>query len=112
MPTQVEPGLPFALWGLCLAQQIRKGAGNPALPFDAAISRGLDQIEVAPPCVTMAAPLRMQRPHRRKAAPQRHIRDDEALTKTVKQFGRRSTQKALAHRPDMQIDDPPAKRAS
>ena len=40
---------------------------------------------VAPPCVGIAAPLRMQCAHSREGAPQRHTGDDEALTETVEQ---------------------------
>ena len=40
---------------------------------------------VAPPCVGIAAPLRMQCAHSREGAPQRHTGDDDALTETVEQ---------------------------
>jgi hypothetical protein len=52
----------------------------------------------------------MQCPHRREAAPQWHAGIDKASTEAGEQLSRRSGQQALAHGPDVQIDDPPAER--
>jgi len=66
------------------------------------LGRPLDPT-VAPPCVGIAAPLRMQCAHACEGAPQRHAGDDKALTETVKQRSDLGAAQSLADRPDMQF---------
>ena len=92
--------------------QVLEGAGQPDQLMIGAmgVMLGLDRIEIAPPGVAIAAPLRMQRLHRRMRAPQRHAVDDEALAEAVEQLIGGGAAQALAHRPDMRLDDLMAER--
>ena len=47
----------------------------------------------------------MQCAHPGKSSPQRHAGIDEALTKTIEQGSGLGPAQALAHRPDVQLDD-------
>src|ERR1700758_4046438 len=71
----------------------------------------LDCVEIAPPSVAIAPPLRMQCLHRSVTAPQWHADSDEPPAKAVEQFRRGSAQEALPHRPDVQFDDLTADRS-
>ena len=66
---------------------------------------GLNGVEVAPPDVAVSSPLRMQRAHPGKGAPQRHAGADEAPTQAVEQGGGIGAAQTLGDRPDMQFDD-------
>ena len=68
-------------------------------------------VEIPPPGVTVAAPLRMQCRHSREGAPQRHASDHEALTETVEQCIGGSAANSFAHHPRVQFDDLPSERA-
>ena len=70
----------------------------------------LDGVEVAPPGVAIAIPLRMQRLHRGMRPPQRDPIDHQALTVAVKQMIGVGAAQSFAHRPDVGIDDPTAER--
>ena len=72
---------------------------------------GLDGVEMAPPGITIAAPLRMQCLHPSKRAPQRHAGDDEALTETVEQPRGIGAAQPFADCPDVQFDDLPPERS-
>ena len=80
--------------------------------FNAAVGvlLGLDGVEVAPPSVAIAAPLRMQRFHRNVRPPQRRPVDDQALAIAVEQVVGGGAAQAFAHSPDVRLDDAPAER--
>ena len=76
-----------------------------------AILLRLDGVEVAPPGVAVAVPLRMQGLHRRMRPPKRRSMDDEALAIAVEQVVGAAPAQSLAHRPDMRLDDAPPELA-
>ena len=71
---------------------------------------GLDGVEVAPPGVAVAVPLRMQRLHCRMRPPQRRPVDDQALAIAVEEIVGRSAAQPFAHRPDVRLDYAAAER--
>ena len=90
----------------------RKGYSADLLVLVAAAKlRGLNGVEIPPPGVTVAAPLRMQCRHSYEGAPQRHASDDEALTETVEKRIGGSAANSFAYHPRMQFDDLPPERA-
>jgi len=99
----VLPGIAFRSGLFDLPDQMTERAFQYDLVvFRAAAKlRWLDGVEIAPPGVTVAAPLRMQRRHADEGAPQRHAGAYEALTKTVEDSGGVGAAQALAHHPGM-----------
>jgi hypothetical protein len=95
-----------------LAPQIGKGAVKHFLLVRVAAFKlnGLNGVEVAPPGVGIASPLRMQCPHPGEAAPQWYTRSDKAAAKTVEQLSCGDAAQSLAYRPDVQFDDLPPER--
>ena len=83
---------------------------DPLILFAVGVILGLDGVEVAPPGVAIAIPLRMQRLHRGMRPPQRDSIDHQALAVAVKQMVGVGAAQPLAHRPDVRIDDPTAER--
>jgi len=77
----------------------------------AAKLRGLNGVEIPPPGVAVAAPLRIQCRHSNEGAPERRPSDHEALTETVEKRNGGSAAKSFAYQSHMQFDDLPPKRA-
>ena len=75
----------------------------------AAKLRGLNGVEIPPPGVAVAAPLRMQCRHSYEGAPQRHASDHEALTETVEKHSGASAANSFTYHPHVQFDDLPSK---
>ena len=73
--------------------------------------RGFNGVEVTPPGVAVATPLRMQCRHSYEGAPQRHASDHKTLTETVENRGGSGAANSFAYRPRVQFDDLPAERA-
>src|SRR5580692_4765738 len=97
-PGETPPQMPplIGLFGRS-APPVHEGGKRAVEPNRAAVCGALevprfDGVEVAPPGVTVAAPLRMQRLHRGITSPQRHARCDEAPAETVEQLCCRGTQ--------------------
>ena len=87
--------------------QMKKRAAQPfgRRGFNARELLLVHRIELAPPSVTVAGPLRMQCLRRDMAAQQAHPLFDETPAISVEQFaGGRAMQTGL-HRPNMQVDD-------
>ena len=76
----------------------------------AAKLRGLNGVEIAPPSVAVAAPLRMQCRHSYEGAPQRHAGAHEALTETIENRRGVGAANSFAYHPHVQFDDLPAER--
>src|SRR5260370_23860772 len=105
--THIPPRITVSATGFYLTDQIGERASQPNLAILVAALelRGLDRIEIAPPEIAVAAPLRMQRPHRRRGAPQREPAENTPLTEAIEQLGSGSTEQSLPHRPAVQLDD-------
>src|SRR5271166_1401144 len=100
------------LAGVRALDELVEGTAEEVRAFSAAVGvlLGSDGVEIAPPGVAVAAPLRMQSLHRGMRAPERGSVNDQPLAIAVEQFvGRRAAQ-AFAHRPDVRIDDALAER--
>ena len=67
--------------------------------------RRLYRVQMAPPGIAIAAPLRVQGGHPGKGAPQWYSRCDKTLTQTVEQCRSLGSAKPFAHCPDVQFDD-------
>ncbi len=109
----VPPGISLRSGLFYLPDQLAEGTSQQdhLVLVAAAKLRGLDGVEVAPPGVAVAAPLRMQRRHADEGAPQRHAGTHEALTEPVENRGGVGAAKSFAHDPHVQFDDLPAERA-
>ena len=112
-PAQVQPRISFCGGGFRLAPQIGKGTVKHFLLVRVAAFKlnGLNGVEVAPPSVGVASPLRMQCPHPGEAAPQWYTRSDKAPAETVEQLSGGDAAQSLAYRPDLQFDDLPPERS-
>jgi hypothetical protein len=77
----------------------------------AVVAFRLNRVEIAPPDITVALPLRMKRFHRRVGAPQRHAARDQPLAIAVEQIVSRRAAQPLAHGPDMSLDNQAAQSA-
>jgi hypothetical protein len=71
----------------------------------------LDGVKVAPPQITIGAPVRMQSLHSGLRAPERHAMDHQPLAITVEQLVGAGAAQSLVNRPDMRIDDVAAERS-
>ncbi len=111
-PTQVLPGI-FLLAGVFeLPDQVAEGTvqQNLLVLVAAAKLRGLNGVEIAPPSIAVAAPLRMQCRHSYEGAPQRHAGAHEALTQTIENRRGIGAANSFAYHPHVQFDDLPAER--
>ena len=77
----------------------------------AAELRGLDSVEIAPPSVAVAAPLRVQRRHAYEGAPKRNSGAHKTLTESVEYRRSVRAPQSFAHYPRVQFDDLPAEPA-
>jgi len=66
---------------------------------------GLDGVEIAQPCIAVAAPLWMQCRHADEGTPQRHAGAHKALTETIEYRSGVAAAKSLAHHPRVQFDN-------
>jgi hypothetical protein len=71
----------------------------------------LNGVEIAPPDVAVAAPLRMQGRHSYEGAPQRYAGGHQALAETVEKRSGGSTANSFLYHPRVQLDDLPSERA-
>jgi hypothetical protein len=112
-PTQVLPGISLLGGVFYLPDQIAEGAIQQDLLVLVAAEklRRLNGVEIPPPGVAVAAPLRMQCRHSYEGAPQRHPGDHEAPTETVENRGGVGAANSFAYHPHVQFDDLPTKRA-
>src|SRR6516225_6326572 len=106
-PAQIAPGVAAASGSLSFADKMADRASQDnLLVFVAALElAGLNSVEVAPPSVGIAGPLRMQCPHPGEGTPQRYAGADEALTQAIEQRSGLGATESFADRPDMQFDD-------